>query len=394
MAFVEREHCTGCFSCYSICPKNNIEMLPDNEGFLYPNITDKEKCHNCSLCSECCPLVNIKNNRETYNYPKAYAAINTDENIRNISTSGGIFHLLSEKIIRQNGIVFGAKYGAELSVVHGSETTMQGIANFYGSKYVQSAIGETFRECKENLEEGKVVLFSGTPCQIGGLLAFLNHGYENLFCVDLICMSVPSPKIWESYLNWQKQRHGSSPKKIAFRYKNPGWKQSSMRIDFDNGTVYMEAGGRDLYNKTFYSGIGARYSCYDCRFRKLIRDSDITIADFWGVEKVCPEMDDGKGTSLVIINTIKGDSLFEKIKWQCKTKAVEVGDGIKHNPSAISSKKYNRKRLKKKRIKLFKYINMLSFDVAVKKSLSDPLIIKGAKFIVRRLRKVKRILTG
>ena len=390
MAFVEKVHCTGCSACYSICPKNCVQMLPDNEGFLYPQITDEKNCINCNLCTESCPVIIKENRGETNDYPKAFAAINKDENIRNKSTSGGIFHLLAERIVLQKGIVFGAKFDAEFSVIHGSESTIGGIAEFRGSKYVQSAVGETFKECNVNLETGKAVLFSGTPCQIGGLRAFLRRDYENLFCVDIICMSVPSPKIWKNYLSWQKKRYGSNPQKIAFRHKNPNWKQSSMRVDFTDGRVYMSA--KDPFRRTFGSEIGTRYSCYNCRFRTLKRDSDITIADFWGIEKVCPEMDDAKGTSLVLINTPKGGRIFEKIKEQCKIKSVNVEDGIKYNPRAIKSREYNWKKLKKRRAKLYKYLNVLPFDVVVKKCINDSLIIRGIRFIRRYMGKIKRIL--
>jgi coenzyme F420-reducing hydrogenase beta subunit len=353
-------------------------MIPDNEGFLYPYITDKEKCNNCNVCLEICPINSKKINPEKNDYPKAFAVINNDEIIRGKSTSGGVFHLLAEQIILQNGTVFGVKFDAEYSVVHGSECTIDGIAEFRGSKYVQSVVGETFKECKAYLETGKYVLYSGTPCQIGGLRAFLRREYENLFCVDLICMSVPSPKIWERYLDWQKQRHGSNPSKIAFRYKNPNWKQSSMRIDFNDGQVYISA--NDPFRRIFGSEIGTRHCCYNCRFRTLNRDSDITIADFWGIEKVCPEMDDTKGTSLLLINTPKGNRIFEKKITLCKIQAVNVEDSIKYNPRAVKSKEYNWKILKKKRTKLFKYLNLLPFDIVVKKYINDPLIIRGFRF--------------
>jgi len=382
MAFDKNRYCTGCSACYSICPKNCIQMLPDNEGFIFPEITDKGKCVNCSLCSNICPI----------EHPKAYAAINPDENIRSKSTSGGLFHLLAEHIIKQNGIVFGAKFEKDYSVAHGMENTIGGIEKFRGSKYVQSTVGDTFKECRANLEAGKIVLFSGTPCQIGGLSAFLDRDYENLFCVDFICMSVPSPKIWKQYINWQKGKHGSIPQKIAFRHKNPNWKQSSMRIDFDDGQVYMSA--KDPFRQIFGSEIAARNSCYNCRFRTLNRDSDITIADFWGIEKICPEMDDTKGTSLVFINTPKGKGIFEKVKVQCKTKPVSIHGGIKYNPRAIKSREYDWKKLEAKRVKLFKNLDILPFEVLVKKYVNDPIIIRGCRFTRRCLGKIKGKLWG
>ena len=377
MVFAEKRYCTGCSACYNICPENCIQMLPDNEGFVFPEVADKRQCVNCNLCSNVCPL----------EHPKAYAAMNLDENIRGKSTSGGLFHLFAEHIISQGGIVFGAKFDAEYCVIHGSESTVDGIEKFRGSKYVQSAIGETFKECKVYLESGKAVLFSGTPCQIRGLLVFLDHDYENLFCVDFICMSVPSPRIWKQYVNWQKEKHGSIPQKIAFRHKNPNWKQSSMRIDFDDGQVYMSV--KDPFRQIFGSEVAARNSCYNCRFRTLNRDSDITIADFWGIEKICPEMDDTKGTSLVLINTPKGKGIFEKVKVQCKIKPVSIHGGIKYNQRAIKSREYDWKKLEAKRVKLFQNLDILSFEVLVKKCVNDPILIRGCRFTRRCLGKIK-----
>jgi len=391
MAFFENVHCTGCSACYSICPENCIKMVADEEGFLYPKIVEKEKCLDCKLCSECCPLIK-EIDRKKDGYPKTYAAMNKNEDIRKKSSSGGIFYLLAEEIIFQNGIVFGAKFSSEFSVIHGSENTIKGIAEFYGSKYVQSTVGETFRECKENLDGGKIVLYSGTPCQIEGLKAFLQCEYENLYCVDIICMSVPSPKLWEKYINWQNLCYESTTQKISFRYKNPNWKQKSMRIEFNNGLVYLDRLSKDPYGRIFGSEIGSRYSCYDCRFRTINRSSDITIADFWGIGNILPEMDDDKGTSLIMVNTSKGENLFEKMNSKCKTMSVKIEDGIKFNQRAIKNKKYNLKELKKKREKLFKYLDVLPFDILVKKCVDDPIVIKGIKFIRRCFTKIKRII--
>ena len=384
MTSVAKEYCTGCSACYSICPNNCIQMKPDNEGFLYPEI-DTKRCIHCNVCTEICPALNKRE------YPSAFAVINNDEHIRNKSTSGGIFSILAEAIIEQNGVVFGAKFDNDFVVVHGSVDTVEGIGVFRGSKYVQSVIGETFKECKNNLDNGKKVLFSGTPCQIGGLKAYLQKEYEKLLCVDLICMSVPSPKVWKKYVEYKTKTSGSRPKTIAFRYKNPNWRPSSMRIEFENNTVYTAASNKDYYLQIFYSEICTRKSCFHCNFRTLKRQSDITIADFWGIEQICPEMYDNKGTSLVLLNSSKGHELFQKIKGKCKIKETDIEDAIKHNQRAIRSREIqNKQSMNKKRQKVFTYLDILPFDRLVKRYIYDSAAIRGYRFIRRCLGKIKR----
>jgi coenzyme F420-reducing hydrogenase beta subunit len=367
-------------------------MKPDIEGFFYPEI-DQEKCINCNKCKDICPvdernlrkLVNVRQNQ-------AYAAINNDEVTRNKSTSGGIFSLVAKEIIRKNGIVFGVKFNKNFAVVHSHADTLEGITEFYRSKYVQSNIGETFKECKQYLEQGKYVLFSGTPCQIGGLIAYLAKDYANLFCIDIICMSVPSPKIWEKYLEYREQKSGSTIKKIAFRYKNPSWKTSSLYFQFENGTEYKETGEKDPYLRVFESDICARYSCYKCNFRTLNRESDITIADFWGIENICPEMFDNKGTSLVMINSERGKELFEKIKEKCTLQSININMAIQYNPRAIHSREKPIKRVGKRRKRIFQKLDILPFDILVKRYIYDSIALRSYRFIRRCLGTMKQAI--
>jgi coenzyme F420-reducing hydrogenase beta subunit len=389
MASVVKELCTGCSACYSICPQNCIRMNPDNEGFLYPEI-DTEKCIHCNACAEICPVLKQRNETTGNAYPLAYAVINNDEVIRNKSTSGGIFSLLAAEIINQKGMVFGVKFDNDFTVIHGSTNTMDGIGVFRGSKYVQSRIGETFKECKDNLDKGIKVLFSGTPCQIGGLKAYLQKEYDTLWCIDLICMSVPSPRVWKKYVEYRTKMSGSTPKKIAFRYKNPQWKSSSMYFEFENKSVYTAAGGKDPFLRIFGSDICARHACMRCNFRTLNRQSDITIADFWGIEHIYPEMDDNKGTSLVLVNSKSGEELFKRINGNCSMKAVAVEEAVKYNPRAVESRIIQKKKMNKKREKLFKYLDILPFDKLLKKCFYDSIILRGYRFLRRCIGKIKR----
>jgi coenzyme F420-reducing hydrogenase beta subunit len=365
-------------------------MKPDHEGFLYPEI-DRKKCIDCNKCKDICPA-NKQNLNKIKDNQIVYAAINKNEVIRNKSTSGGIFSLLAEEIVHKHGIVFGVKFNNNFTVVHSHAETMEGITEFYRSKYVQSNVGETFKECKEYLEQGRYVAFSGTPCQIGGLRAYLSKDYANLFCIDIICMSVPSPKIWEKYLEYREQKNGAKIREIAFRYKNPNWQGSSLYFQFGNGTEYKETGRKDPYLQVFASDICARYSCYTCNFRTLNRESDITIADFWGIEHICSEMFDNKGTSLVMVHSKKGEELFEKIKGKCVLQSFNIDMAIQYNPRAIRSREKPIKRLEQRREKIFQKLNVLPFDILVKKYIDDSITIKGCRFIRRCLGKIKRMI--
>ena len=204
-------------------------------------------------------------------------------------------------------------------------------------------------------------------------------------------MSVPSPKVWKKYVEYKTKASGSRPKTIAFRYKNPNWQPSSMRIEFENNTVYTAASNKDYYLRIFSSEICTRKSCFHCNFRTLKRQSDITIADFWGIEQICPEMYDNKGTSLVLLNSPKGHELFQKIKGKCKIRVADIEDAIKHNQRAIRSREIqNKKSMNKKRQKAFAYLDILPFDGLVKRYIYDSVAIRGYRFIRRCLEKIKR----
>jgi coenzyme F420-reducing hydrogenase beta subunit len=380
MGVAAKENCTGCSACYSICPNGCIKMEPDIEGFLEP-VIDEQKCSHCGLCEKICPV----NNK-----PKAYAVINRDETIRSKSTSGGMFQLFAQQIIKQNGTVFGVGFDEKFSVKHSSTKTLEGLAIFRRSKYVQSDIGDTFKNCKQLLENGEAVLYSGTPCQIAGLKTFLQKDYQKLLCLDIICMSVPSPKLWENYLKYQTKRNSSGIKNIAFRYKQPNWKQSKLHIFFENGETYV--GIRDPYSAIFSSDLCARRSCYKCRFRNFKRESDITIADFWGIEKVFPEIDDNKGTSLVFVNSSKGEEYFNEINDLCIVKPVEVNDAVQYNFRAIQSPVYNMQSVISKRQKIFANIGKMPFDKIVKSFVHAPLPIRAYRFARRCLGKIKRMV--
>lgn len=339
---INKKDCCGCFACVNSCPKSCIEMLSDNEGFLYPTV-DKDKCVDCGLCEKVCPIINkpeMPENKQT-----ALAVINKDETIRLNSSSGGVFSLLASSIIENGGVVFGAALSEDCkSVSHIAVRTLQEIEVLRGSKYVQSKIGSTYKEVKTFLENGKKVLFSGTPCQIWGLYAFLNKEYENLYTCDFVCHGVPSPLVWEKYVKFREGKSSSETSQVFFRNKKSGWKTYSMQFEFQNGVRYAQKNTDDLYLRGFVADLYLRPSCYDCKFKGINRPSNITLADFWGVEKVCPEMYDNKGTSLLILNSDKGKKLFGLISKSTVNKEVDLNTAISFNSAAIKSVAIPKKR--------------------------------------------------
>ena len=349
----EKEECCGCSACYNICPANAITMKEDSKGFKYP-IIDKEKCTNCNLCEKVCPILN---NKKIKNEPVAYACINNDETIRMQSTSGGIFSLLAQKIMEEDGMVIGAGFDEQFNVNHILVDNVQDLYKIRMSKYVQSNIGEMYKDTKKILEEGKKVLFTGTPCQVEGLKSFLIKDYDNLYTQDIICHGVPSPKIWNLYKDYRKNKDNEKNiEKVEFRNKDKSWKEYFLKFSYQD-TDYKEYPNKDIFMKLFLSNIILRDSCYNCSFKKKSRLSDITLADFWGVNKVLPNMDDDKGTSLVIVNSTKGEELFNDIQRNIKFEKVSLDEAIKYNPNMIKSSKKN-----KNSEKYFKKVQKSNFE--------------------------------
>lgn len=333
--------CSGCGACAQKCPQNAIKMQPDDEGFLYP-VIDFNKCTNCGLCRNICPVANKY--KDTEEEPRAYAAKILNEDIRKNSSSGGMFTYFAESILSNNGVVFGAGFGENMKVVHKYCETIDELNELRGSKYVQSEIGDSYKKAKEFLESGKTVLFTGTPCQIGGLFAYLGEKqYDNLYTFDIVCHGVPSPKVWESYLKQREKIAKSKAGKVSFRDKTEGWQTYSMKIDFENATEYRNLSGNDMYLKGFIQSLYLRPSCSACSFKQMHRQSDLTMADFWGVEKVLPEYDDKKGTSLILVHTEKAEKLI-RTNSSIKIDSVDFNTAIEENVSYLRSTSHSHMR--------------------------------------------------
>lgn len=307
MLNITDKDCTGCHACFNICPQNCIVMTEDNEGFLYPQI-DEDKCNDCGLCKKICPL-NTKN--LDGDNPKAYAAWNKDDEIRNASSSGGVFTALADKTLKAGGVVFGAIFDENMILKHIAVQHQSDMNKLRGSKYVQSIIGETFKETKSFLESDRDVIFSGTPCQIAGLYSYLGKDYARLLTVDVVCHGVPSPKVFDVYKSELENKFGGKTIDISFRDKSKGWKNFSISLSFDNNTQYREVLTLDLFLQGFLQNLYLRPSCHTCPFSRIPRVADISLADFWEVNSHHPEWDDDKGTSLILTQTEKGDEALK-----------------------------------------------------------------------------------
>lgn len=335
-----KEDCCGCYACYNICPKQCITMKTDNEGFWYPNI-DKNECINCNLCEKVCPILNSVKRSDSKKI--AYASMNKDEQVRIKSSSGGIFSILAEYIIKNNGVVYGAGFDEDFNINHKRILVSTDLDLLRGSKYVQSSIGNIYRQVKNDLDSNKSVLFTGTPCQVEGLRSYLKKEYINLITMDFICHGVPSPLVWKKYLEEMKKSKQENIKNIYFRNKDIGWKIFSLKIIFDE-KIYSNTLNNDLFMKGFLQDVYLRPSCYNCKFKKINRISDITVADFWGIENILPKMDDDKGISLIVVHSEKGKQLFDKLSEKMILNEVNLDEAIRYNPSMIKSVKYNEKR--------------------------------------------------
>lgn len=337
----EKDLCCGCTACYSVCPKNAIKMVRDNEGFLYPKV-DKEKCINCGMCKKVCPILNKAKLNEFK--PKAYLFQNSNEEIRRESTSGGIFTAIGEFVIKNNGIVYGAAFDDSFVVNHIGVVNADKLSKFRKSKYVQSNQNNCFKEIKQYLDTGKLVCYSGTPCQVGGLRAYLMKEYENLILVDIMCHSVPSPLVFEKYKRHiLKRMNANKILNINFRDKSKyGYKYSMMTVETDNGK-YSQGIDTDPYLRAFFSDVSVRPSCYNCYFKTMKRISDLTIWDCFNINEIDKSFDDDKGTTRVLVQSEKGEKLLEKLN-NVRLKELDINVATKKVKEMTNSVNYNSKR--------------------------------------------------
>ncbi|MGN1419504.1 MAG: Coenzyme F420 hydrogenase/dehydrogenase, beta subunit C-terminal domain [Acutalibacteraceae bacterium] len=330
MIKVDYDKCCGCFACSNICQKNAIKMVQTKEGFFYPQINEN-LCVNCGLCENVCLLNNKKD--ASSQMPQVFAAMNKDDEQRKQSSSGGIFTLIAQVILNSGGVVYGAAFDDNFNVRHIEINDEAGLSKLRTSKYVQSLTGDTFSSVKRELEKGIRVFYTGTPCQIDALKLFLNKDYENLFCADIVCHGVPSELVWQKYLAFTGLKNISE---IQFRNKDNGWLNYNFVIKTNDKNFSVKYNSNP-YFKLFLNDFSLRKSCYNCPSKGFNRNSDITLADFWGINHLDAEMFDDKGTSLLLIHSEKGLSLLNDIKDKINIKRMSPNDAAILNPS-ISEK--------------------------------------------------------
>ena len=358
---LDKHNCCGCAACVQACPKQCISFNEDEQGFRYP-LVDESLCIDCGLCEKVCPVIHQADSKKPL---KVFAAQNPNEEIRLKSSSGGIFTMLAESVIDEGGVVFGAQFDKNWEVEHAYTESKEGLAAFRGSKYLQSRTGETYKQARDFLKAGRKVLYSGTSCQIAGLKKFLRKEYDNLITVDVVCHGAPSPLVWRTYLDdFKKCPKGTAGKNtvclslnetpvitgISFRDKSTGWKKygfvlrgksafkadkntvlSSVNTEEKHDVLLHETLDKNLFMKIFLKNLCLRPSCSACPAKSGKCGSDITLADYWGIENHHPEWDDDKGTSLVLVNSEKGTSLFNNLA--TKNIITTYEEGFSGNPS-------------------------------------------------------------
>jgi coenzyme F420-reducing hydrogenase beta subunit len=310
----EKSQCCGCSACLNICPSNAITMQHDTLGFLYP-IVDGQKCINCGLCDKVCDFGINYDKSFLLPSPKIYGAWQKDDEERMNSQSGALFSTLAKFVLKEGGVVYGVALNSELNAEHIRTADLDELYRIKKSKYVQSDIGITFKRIANDLVDGQTVLFSGTPCQASGLRSFIHNKRvddSKLYVINIICHGVPSPNIWKDNIKYVERTKKEKVLSANFLDKSIcGWHGGKESYTFQKGKPFVS----ELYTKLYYKHLMLRDSCYICPFANFRHPGDITVGDFWGLDKVKPELDkEDKGVSLVIINTQKGISLFNKIK--------------------------------------------------------------------------------
>ena len=335
----EKKDCNGCGVCELKCPKKCITMTEDTEGFLYP-VINKEICIHCKICEKTCANFNDGNKE----LAKTYIAINKNEDDRKNSSSGGMYYPIARYVLNNNGVVFGVKYNDDLVVVHDYAESLEDAKLFQGSKYVRSDLNNSYENVKRFLDDERFVLFTGTPCQCKALKVYLKKDYEKLITCEIVCHANPSPKIFKNYILALEKSRGKKVDNVLFRSKENGWRNQTPIIVYEDGSKEEE----NSYFKAFVTEMINRPSCYDCRFCTDVRCSDFSIADFWGIEKIDSNYDDGKGTSLLNVNTRRGHIIFNEIFSQLEIKEVDTELAFSYNHHKNVPMHRNRDKMFKK----------------------------------------------
>ncbi len=339
--YVNKSECYGCGACENACALGAITMQADEEGFLYP-VIDAHICIDCGKCKQACQIHSLTQ-REGIQ-PLVFAGKNKDEEVRARSTSGGMFSVFAQEIIENEGAVYGVAFDERFHILHERAETTQGYEKFLGSKYAQSKIGDVYKRLKKDLLEDKQVLFSGTPCQIAGLTAYLGKlaESENLILCEIICHGAPSPLMWQEHIAFIEKERKSKVIGYKNRSKVAGWHAHNEHFFLENGKNEYKSKLSQNHKDLFYAHLTIRPSCYQCAYTSFPRIADITIADYWGIELCMKDFDDNKGTSLLIINTAKAERFFERVKDKIELRESNLEDAFRDNHKRPAKRNVNR----------------------------------------------------
>ena len=349
-----KQDCCGCSACMSVCPRHCITMHEDREGFLYP-VTDTDACINCNACNKVCPVIKQREKESSLysSATKAYASAVNDEDVLLNSSSGGLFTAIATTVINDGGIVYGAAW-VDGEIHHIAVETVEGLAKLRGSKYVQSSLDGSLVAIQDYLKAGRKVLFSGTPCQIAGLRAFLRKDYDSLLNVEVACHGAPSPKVLRKYMQVLREQYGDDVQ-LNFRSKPEGWKKYRITAFTRRKHHFYEGQKENLYMKGFIRELYSRPICHECPFKAGASGADITLADFWGVENVLPDFPSYNGASLVLTHTMEAERIVHGLQGVI-TKEVELEKAIRQNGALLHSEEPHPERTY-----FFKHIDKKTF---------------------------------
>ena len=343
-------YCCGCNACGDACPKQAITFKTDNEGFWYPEV-NMNKCIDCGLCEKVCPIINVKElKKNDLSESICYAAEHKNLEVVFDSTSGGLFSALADIMYKSGGYVGGAVFNEDFkSVRQFISNDKKDLSRLRSSKYLQSSLEGFYSQVRDLLKAGENVLVCGSPCQMAALRAFLRKDYDNLIIADYICRGINSPKVWGKYIDSFEERYGHKVIYAKAKSKEYGWRNLTQKMILDDGKSYYETRTQSNFTKGYLqTGVYCRPSCYDCKFKGYPRISDITLADFWGIEKVNTSMEKNLGTSLVMINSKKGERFFETVKGrinyvQVPFNSIEAGNrslNLSVDPPKVDRKQF------------------------------------------------------
>lgn len=388
ISITNKTNCCGCNACGDACPVGAITSRTDNEGFWYPDV-DEGKCIDCGLCEKVCPIVNVEDlKKNDYVQPICYAAENKNLEVVFDSTSGGAFSALAEKMYRDGGYVGGAVYTDDFYVEHFISNDKKDLPRLRSSKYLQSSVEGFYNQVKQLLDGGEKVLVCGTPCQMAALRAFLGKDYDKLIIVDFVCRGINSPKVWRKYLDSFEERYGSKVAYCKFKSKEFGWRNLTFKAVLENGKAYYETKSQSIFTKGYLqTGVYCRPSCYECKFKGYPRMADISLADFWGIEKVDKSMEKDLGTSLLMINSKKGEAFLEGARQRLNLIPVQFEKAEAGNPALnkpLAAPKVDRARF-------FEDLDKMSFTQVAEKYFEDGKV-SGKKKLKKNINLFREVL--